>query len=458
MAVRNSLVSRYIKRPFLRAVLAYEHCRHAGALRTNTMKLYDHQKKIIDEDPKKAGLFLGTGSGKTRTALILAKGKTLIIMPKTQFEDENWQRELDTIWKSKIQYDKQIATVTTISKEAFRRDAETLPAFDTVIVDEAHTCLGVTPNTRWRKGQRIPQTSQLFEALESYLKRTSPSRLYLCTATIMRSPMTVWAAAKLLGRKIDYFKFRDQFYVRLPMPFREVYAPRSDDKVKNFLAKIVKNIGYVGRLEDFFDVPEQMWKTDRIELTAKQKKRITELPLEFPDPIVCLLKKNQVENGVLAGNEFAAAETFENGKIEKILDYASEFPRMVIFARYRAQIEQIQKALTKAKYATWTLTGDTKDRGGVIKQASESADGIFICQSQISAGWELKTFPVMIFASRNNSFVDYDQALGRIQRADHIKKNLYIKLIAAGKNSIDEAIDRSLENKQDFNERLYLKI
>ncbi len=421
------------------------------------MKLYDHQQKIVDADPKIAGLWLGTGSGKTRTVLMLARGRVLVICPKTQKEDRNWEREMVKIKGETTPAGGTIVVPLVVSKEEFRRDHEKLGAFDTVIVDEAHTVLGATPNMRFRNRVQIPKCSQLFEALEAYLQRTKPKRLYLCTATIMRSPMTVWAAGRVLGKNWDFRKFRDFFYVRLPMPFREVYAPRNDNAAKNKLAKLVKDLGFVGRLEDFFDVPDQIWKTDYVSLTAKQSARIAALPLEYPDPIVCIGKKNQVENGVLAGDEFNAAEEFENAKIEKILDYASEFPRIVIFAKYRAQIVQIQKALTKAKYATWTLTGDTKDRGGVIKQASEAADGIFICQSQISAGWELKEFPVMIFASRTNSFVDYDQAIGRIQRADRIKKNLYIKLIARYKGSIDEAIDASLENKQDFNERLYTK-
>lgn len=416
------------------------------------MNVYAHQKEIIDEDPQKTGLFLGTGSGKTRTALLLARGTTLVIAPKTQVEDKNWERECAKLGNAV----KRITGFRVISKETFRRDHETIVGYDTVIVDEAHTCLGVTPNTRWRKGKQIPRTSQLFEALEAYLARTKPARVYLCTATIMRSPMTVWGAARVLGKKLDFRTFRDHFYVRLPMPFREVYAPRSDSKTKDFLARVVRDIGYVGRLEDFFDVPEQTWRTDHIELTAKQKQRIKELPLDYPDPIVCVMKKHQVENGILAGDEFAKPEFFENGKIDRILDYAEEFPRIVVFARFRAQIDQIEVALKKAKKKVLTMTGDTKERGKVIAEAAAAKQCVFVCQAQISAGWELKEYPVMIFASRTNSFVDFDQAIGRIQRADHLKKNLYIKLIAQYKGSIDDAMDFSLENKQDFSERLYV--
>jgi DNA-binding MarR family transcriptional regulator len=409
------------------------------------MPLYAHQQNIIEENKPKAGLFLGTGSGKTLTALLLSQGRVLVICPKTNKEDRNWQREAA---KNKLKTD-----LTVMSKEEFRRDHASLPAFNTVIVDEAHTCLGVTPNTRQRKKQIIPKASQLYEALEEYLERTKPERFYLVTATIMRSPMTVWGAARLLGRAWDFYDFRQTFHARLPMPGREVWAVKRDSKTKDRLAKAVQKIGYVGRLNDYFDVPDQNFKTIYLELTEKQRKRIKELELEYPEPIVRVGKIHQVENGVLSGDEFSEPETFENQKIEKILEILSEYPKLVVFAKYRAQIAQIEAVLRREGIPVLTMTGDTKDRGSVIKQANIWTQGVIIVQAQISAGWELPEYPCMVFASRTYSFVDYDQALGRIQRANNIKKNLYINLVV--KNGVDEAVNECLENKKDFSERVY---
>lgn len=416
------------------------------------MKLYDHQQAIVDADPKKCGLFLGTGSAKTRMALELAQGSILVVAPKTQVEDKNWERE-----NKKWNINKNI---TTITFDIFKRDVAKLPYFDTLIVDEAHGMLGVTPNTRQRKRITIPRASQRFEALDWYVGWYKPKRIYLCTATIVKSPMTVWGAGKILGKLNEntmesFLYFRDKYYTKLPMPGREVYVAKRDSNTKDELAKVVRKLGYVGRLEDYFDVPEQTYRTVYINLTEKQKLRIKALPLEFPDPIVLLGKRLQVENGVLAGDEFNEAEEFPNEKVEKILESAEEFPRMIVFAKYTAQIHQIDQALTGAGIYTWVLDGKTKDREGVIKQAGE-LDGVLIVQAQISAGWEVPQTPVMIFASRTYSYVDYQQALGRIQRANHIKKNLYINLVVKG--GVDEAVDNALANKQSFDERLYLGI
>lgn len=412
------------------------------------MKLFQHQKDIIRDNPTKCGLFLGTGSGKTLIALSLARGKTLVICPKTQKEDQNWERENK---KNKLNVD-----LTVISKETFRRDHPFLPAFDTVIVDEAHTCLGVTPNTRQRKKVIIPRASQIFEALQVYLYRNPPKRLYLATATIMKSPMTVWAAGNILGKHWDFLQFRAEYYTKLPMPGRDVFAPRRDADTKNRLAQLVKDMGYVGRLEDYFDVPDQTYRTISIGLTKDQEKRIKDMKIEYPEPIVRIGKINQIENGILAGDEFNAPESFSNEKEDKILELAVEFPKMVVFVKYTAQIESLKNSLEKAGKKVLTLTGATSDRGNVIAEANSLNECIFIAQAQISAGWELPSFPLMVFASRTYSFVDYDQALGRIQRVNNIKKNLYINLVVKG--GVDEAIDKCISQKQDFNERLYTNL
>ncbi len=426
------------------------------------MNLYAHQKKIVDEDPHKVGLWLGTGSGKTRIALLLAKGDILVIAPKTQVEDRNWEREYRFIIEDKIKDYKEHQPVkifrprlTVMSKEEFRRDAMHLPRFHTVIVDEAHTCLGVTPNIRWRNRNPVPKSSQLFEALEAYIARTKPDRLYLCTATIIQSPMTVWAAGKLLGQTWDWYKWRESFYIRLPMPGREVYQAKRDSATKDRLAKAAQKIGYTGQLSEYFDVPTQTYKVDYVDLSTKQKQRIKELPLEYPDPLVLVGKKHQVENGILSGDEFNAPELFHNEKIEKILEYSIQFPKMIIFAKYRTQIEQIASAMIENDKKVFILTGDTKKRGDVIKEANKSDEYIFIIQSSIAEGYELPSCPVMIFASLSWSIVSYVQAQGRILRANKLKKNLFIHLVV--KEGIDEYVYKAIMAKEDFHAHLFLK-
>ena len=129
---------------------------------------------------------------------------------------------------------------------------------------------------------------------------------------------------------------------------------------------------------------------------------------------------------------------------------------MIIFAKFIAQIEQIEKAMKDLGKKTFVLTGQVKGRGEIIAEANKCEDYVFICQSQISAGWELSSCPVMIFASLSYSITDYLQSVGRIQRANNLKKNLYIHLVARG--GIDTAVFNAIETKKDFNERIFLDL
>lgn len=410
------------------------------------MEVKKHQLEIIKDDLKKCLIAYGTGGGKTAIALHLARGKTLIVAPKTQRDDQNWIREKEK-WNLSID-------LIVISKEDLRRDYKILPVYNSVIFDESHTVCGVTPNVCYRKKQAIPKTSQVFKACQEYLERIKPERIYLLTATPTRNPMAVLAAGWLLGRQWDFYQWRDTFYIKIPMGRREIWMSKKDKETSERLGKAVQSLGYTGKLENFVDLPPQVFVTKYLDLSSEQKKRLKEIPMDFPDPLIGALKKHQIENGILSGDEFSPAEEFKNEKLAKILDYSEEFPQLVIFARYTAQIAQIASALRKEGKKVLILNGATKNRGEVILEANNSPTCVFIAQVQMSAGFELPNYPCMVFASLDFSLVNYVQSLGRISRLNNPKRNLYIHLVAKG--GVDEHVYKTVvEQKMDFHMKIY---
>lgn len=418
-------------------------------------KLYDHQKVIIDENKLWTGLFLGTGSAKTRTALEMAEGKTLVICPKQQREDQTWQKNAK---KFGIKID-----LTVISKEDLRKKWKELPKFQTVIIDECHYNLGVMPEVKQRKGTQMPKTSQIFEATFSFLKKHKPWRLYLCSATPVSKPMNLWAIAILMGEKWDFFKFREKYYREIRMGQRRIWVPKKDDDTKQRLADLVKRFGYTGSLNDFFDVPEQTHKEVKIDLTEAQKTAIKELVAIEADPLVRRARQRTIENGVLYGKkvetisdreEVMTKKTtiFPSNKVDYILERAIEFPKLLIFANYTAQIENIALHLRKEGYKVVTLTGKSLDRGTLIEEAEKAKECIVVAQSSISSGYQLPSFPCVIYASKSWMFRDYEQSLGRVLRSDALKKNLYIHLIVPG--GTDEDCHKAIMSGADFQEKI----
>jgi hypothetical protein len=291
----------------------------------DTPPLFDHQKKILTEDKKKCGIFQGTGSGKTRTALMLAQGKILIICPKQQRDDKTWQNNA-----KKFSLDKDL---TVVSKEDLRRDWDSLPAYDTVIIDECENNLGVSPDTYQKKGIQYPKTSQIFDATLSYLRKYPPQRFYALSATPIPKPMALWGLATLMGQKWDFYAFRQKYYTEIRIGGRRIWLAKKDAVTKQNLADIVKKFGYTGGLADFFDVPSQTFITVPIELSPAQKKAIDEIVETEADPLVRRGKSRTIENGILYGKEIERVDekteklvkktkVFESYKIDYILNRA----------------------------------------------------------------------------------------------------------------------------------------
>lgn len=417
--------------------------------------LYAHQKKFVEEDRKKYGNFWGTGVSKTRAVLEVSESPVLVIHIKNGRDDKSWENE-------SVKFGIPV-NLTVISKEDLRRDWDSLPPFKTVIVDECHKCLGVYPETRQRDKKAVVKTSQIFEALLNYLMKNPPERLYLVSATPVTKPMNLWAIAKLYGVHWDFLKFRQKYYSEVMMGRRKIWVAKKDAITKDRIAELLKKFGCVGSLNDFFDVPEQTHKVVEIELSTEQEEALKRLSQEEADPLVRRARARTIENGLLYGKEVERVGNmdrmvdkttlFKSYKIDYILEKATEFSKLLIFANYTAQINEIARALREEGYNVSTLTGKTKDRTFIKKVDESDEPHIIVAQSSISAGYNLPSFPCVIFASKSWQFVDYEQGLGRVQRSNRLKKNLYIHLVVEG---ADHDCHKAIMSGADFQERLSL--
>lgn len=419
------------------------------------IEFLDIQAQIIEDDKNITGIFLGTGVGKTLPALILGDEKTLVICPKQQMLDHTWQ---DNSEKFNLGRD-----ITVINYDMFWRKWEEIPYFPKVVLDEGHRAAGVLPQTRQRNRVQIPKASKTHEAVLAYLKKHQPKRFYIATATPKSKPMNVWALARLLGKKWDFYKFREAFYFKTMMGRREVWLPRMDEKTEQRLALAVQSLGYTGTLQDFADVPEQTHQTIRIPLTDEQKKALKELEQDEADPLVRRSRMRSIENGILYAKKIESisekedvlvkhTQYFKNGKIDYILERAEEFPKLFIFAAYTAQVEAIADALKGAGYYVETVTGSTKDRGTIFKEMEAMEKGIVVVASQICEGYRVPSAPCMIFASKSNQFVHYDQGKGRILDGQHLKKNLYLHLVVP--DGADADCHKAIMAGANFQEKL----
>ena len=84
-----------------------------------------------------------------------------------------------------------------------------------------------------------------------------------------------------------------------------------------------------------------------------------------------------------------------------------------------------------------------------LKELKKKDKYVLLAQAKTCTGWELKECPVMCFYSLDFGLVEYLQALGRIQRIDNPKKNLYVYLVV--KDTVDEKVyQRVVIERKDF--------
>lgn len=409
--------------------------------------LYKHQQHLVDMNPAKRLVAFGCGCGKTRATLVLARKRAplpsdiLVVAPKTQVLDRTWEREAAAIgWDEPPQ---------VVSKERFRKDWA-LYRGKVLILDESHCFTGVTAATRHRNKVEVPRTSQLFEAVESWVKAYKPAGLYLCSATPFPQPMALYAVFRLFGHEVDYYAFRRRFYTYVPTIGRGVWIPKKDRESEQLLSLAALKIGTFGRLQDFADVPDQVHKDVEVGVTPQQRRLAKEVALMFPEPVVRVGKLHQLEQGVFEGQAGV-----DESKLAELESLADEFDKLLVFARYTAQVDAIA-AHMRSKYRgrdVLVLDGRTKDRRALLELAEDkSRQTIVVAQSQVSTGYELPSFRCTAFASMSYSFVDYEQALGRTLRANAIAKNCYVHLVAG---EVDRAVLDCVRHKRDFNEALF---
>lgn len=402
------------------------------------LQLSPIQQEIVTADKPKSILGLCTGFGKTLVSLSLAKGRTLIVVKKQQRVDKTFE---NTLLKFNIPLD-----VIVLTEDEFKKQANSLPKFDTIIIDEVHKMLGGT--VAYFRFKTYFRPSGICKALMTYVKFHDIERVYLLSATIDASPMVVYNAAKIMGITYDLDKWIEAFYFLL----NQRHKIKKDAGSNERLIKVVQKLGYYMKHQD---APEQIYRQIWVENTPEQNKRIEEIKIEYPD-LQQVGKLYQLEQGVLKGNQFTPSETFPSLKYGIIRDIVKDNPRLIIFATYTEQIERIYETIKDIR-PTFKLTGQTKkkDRETLLTDLEESSEYALIVNARIDAGWELSKCPTMAFfslpfSSRSHSRI---QAEGRIQRQNNLKVNTYIDIIAKG--GVNEALYHSIKNGKKFSELIY---
>jgi superfamily II DNA or RNA helicase len=375
------------------------------------MKLYAHQQKFLDKNPRRAMLVWETGTGKTVASIEWLKKrqgqKALVVCPKG----------IILKWKNDLKKWGGVADV--VSRDEVKK--VDLSKYKVLIIDEAQDFSAPL----FEKGR-----SQRATAIYKFIKSTPDAHLLLLTATPVRStPWNLHTLACYLGVYWDVKDFRAKFFYMTDMYGRLHY-----EKQKNWRTMLRPYLEYVSDIvlmSDCVDIPKQTHEIIEIEQEEYKTKH-------YEEPIKEWHQRHRAEQGP---KKFA--------ELNKIL---SGYRKVIVVCYYLSQIEDYKKAIGGDR-EVFVLTGSTKNQGEIIQQANESDDCVFLIQAGLGSGFDADKFSVMVFASMPFSYVHYTQMCGRIKRIHNLHENKYIYLLGG---KCDEAVYKTIQSGKDFDPIAYL--
>jgi superfamily II DNA or RNA helicase len=403
------------------------------------MQAFKHQKEILEDPRKRLLLAWDTGTGKTYGAELLANkwsARCLIIVPKSQYE--KWTFMEDSGHK-------------VVTKEWFRDHLKEVAQdykelnLNGIIIDEAHFFAGVT--------------SKMTKALMKFNKFFNPEYMWLLTATpVLSTPWNVYTLSCHLGYPIDYAKFRKMFFYQIKMGNRYIwkelsrishqgqyYTPKA--MLHSILNKFTVWVDFedVARDNDIeYDLSKQTKKVHFLAQTLEQQKKQFRLTQEG---IALWTKKHTVQNGFYE-DEYEELQYFEDPKLTHILSVVKKQPKLAIVCRYHRQMERYQKELEDRGHEVHIIKGGVKDIENYTRKLDVMDKCVVIIQANVSEGYELPSFPYVIFASLSFAYKDYKQMFGRFLRVNAITPtHVDILLMIDG---VDIDVYKSVSNKQNF--------
>lgn len=263
----------------------------------------------------------------------------------------------------------------------------------------------------------------------------------------------------------NFYAFRNRYCVMGGFNHRQIIGYHDLDQ----LIKKEHSIAYRVTKEDALDLPEQTFETRYIQMTPKEKnlynkiKRESAAELDNGTTISAttvltkLLRLQQFTGGFVVSDETNKPQQISSGKINALEDIVDDYvlaanKKLVIFARFRAELDLISKLLQKKKIKYGMIFGDIKleDRGSIVKDFQENPKTmVFLAQIDTAGlGITLTAANTCVYYSENFNYAAYSQSLARIHRIGQRNTCTYIHLVV--EKTVDELILKALHKKEDL--------
>lgn len=293
-------------------------------------------------------------------------------------------------------------------------------------------------------------------------------KLILSGTPVQNNAIDLFSQYRFLDPSVfgtNFFAFRNRYAIMGGFDRRQIVGYKDLDK----LIQKEHSIAYRVTKDEALDLPEQTFLTQYVTLEGKDKnlydriKRDSFAELEnggqitAPTVLTKLLRLQQFTGGFIQADEGSKPEFVFKGKINALEDILDDYvisagKKLVVFCRFRPEIDLISESLKKKKIRFGSIYGDIKieDRGDIVKDFQTNPETkVFLAQIDTAGlGITLTAADTCVYYSENFNYAAYSQSLARIHRIGQRNRCTYIHLVV--EHSIDETILKALAKKEDL--------
>ncbi|WP_064590378.1 helicase-related protein [Streptobacillus moniliformis] len=390
--------------------------------------LYQKQIEIFKQIKPNGMIPAGTSTGKTLISLFyylkyFKDYPLVVIAPAVKVHEGGWERELKVACNF-LKRDVPPIEVISYSKIVNHEFKE---AF--YILDEAHYIKN--------------STSQRGKAVKKGLKK---AKGFLMLTATPGSKIEEFANYFIIW---EFIKNKTQFLKKYTIQsksyfgnFMEIKGYQNEQEFYNLLnSKCTDKLN----VEDIFEMPEKIHKFIEFNPCSEYK----------------VAKNTRIgHQGEILDSQaklcaYLRANCSSKDKLEYLAYLVNEikeqWKNVLIFYNFKKELEEI-KSKIKIDYL---INGEIKEFP-VKEEFKKQKSKVTLVQIQAGgAGIELTYNSRVIYYSPTYSYQDYEQSLGRAYRKGQEHKLIIYKFMT--KNTIEKDVWKSLENKEDFNDKLWIK-
>lgn len=318
------------------------------------------------------------------------------------------------------------------------------------------------------ESQRIKNPSAAQSKALHKLGDAAPFRMILSGTPVQNNAVDLYSQYRFLDPAVygaNFYAFKNRYCIMGGHGQHQIVGYRNMDE----LVEKEHSVAYRVTKEECLDLPQQTFInryvqfTDAEQAIYEQLRKSSFLELETGENVTATtiltmyLRLMQLTGGFLTADESTRPKQVNTAKLDALADIVDDYvvdagKKLVIFARFRAEIAAIENLLRLRKIQYGSIYGDVpmEERGKIVEDFQANPDTkVFVAQIQTAGlGITLHAASTAVFYSYDYNYANYAQALARIHRIGQRLPVTYIHLVVDG--SIDEKILAALENKEDM--------